>query len=388
MAQNPLLTKLEVGGRGLLPNQPDVQRVFVEGIASRLREDSRVIASGKVTIPFGFGTPTAVAGTQISPAPSPVGVSLQVCPLGVFDLLPSAGEPQHFTTLNFPDGGQQRTFMELASKAYSGHVRLMLSVEMFTAGNARFPQPGSIAQAGAKSVLARGMQIVPLLGSYSNTMDPTVGEPNASAAFPDSINPIKTCLPEVTNYLLSNGSYEVDLAQFSPGGRYASVGLAAWLTFNAGIANYPTGINVYYYAVDEPAVGEAKSYPQAIVTGGAALAVNAGGLAAQGYTDSTVLWASGGNASQVTSVAIYNGTTQTLDVDCRMYLGAANEPMLNLTPAVPAQGPANIASGAHALYVIEQSTGGGSTVNPSAVVAYACPLAGATGFVSVTISGE
>jgi hypothetical protein len=32
---------------------PDVQRVFVEGIASRLSESSRVIAAGKIPLVFG-----------------------------------------------------------------------------------------------------------------------------------------------------------------------------------------------------------------------------------------------------------------------------------------------------------------------------------------------
>jgi hypothetical protein len=279
--------------------------------------------------------------------------------------------------------------MEQTSKAYSGHVRLMLAVELATANTLqRIPQPGEANQAAAKSVLARGLQISPVLGAYTNTMDFTVGEPNTQDLYPDCINAVRTALPEVTNYLLSNGSYEIDLAEFSAGSRFVSVGLHAWETYNAGIQAYPTALFVYYYAVDMPSVGNTKAYPQAWARNASSLQANAGGIAAQGYTDDICLWASGGNASQVTSISIYNGSNQNVDVDCRMYLGAVAEPMLNVTPAAPAVGPATIASGATALYVIEQTTGGGTTINPSSVVAYACPAAAATGSITVAISGE
>lgn len=365
---------------------PDVQRVFVEGIASRLSESSRVIAAGKIPLIFS-AAPAVGAGAQVVHAPGPLTAN-QMAPLGVFDLLPSQGEPQHFTTLRFPNG-QQTTFMEQTSKAYSGHVRLMLAVELSNANTLqRIPQPGEANQAAAKSVLARGLQISPVLGAYTNTMDFTVGEPNTQNLYPDSINSVRTALPEVTNYLLSNGSYEIDLSEFSAGSRFVSVGLHAWETFNPGIAAYPSAVLVYYYAVDMPSVGNTKAYPQAWARNASSLASNAGGIAAQGYTDDVVLWASGGNASQVTSISIYNGSSQTVSVDCRMYLGAVAEPMLNVTPAVPAIGPAAIASGATALYVIEQTGGGGTTINPSAVVAYACPAAAATGSITVAISGE
>jgi len=365
---------------------PDVQRVFVEGIASRLSESSRVIAAGKIPLIF-TGVPAAGAGAQVVHAPGPLTAN-QMAPLGVFDMLPSQGEPQHFTTLQFP-GGQQNTFMEQTAKAYSGHVRLMLAVEMANANTLeRIPQAGEGNQAAAKSVLARGIQISPVLGAYTNTMDFTVGEPNTELLYPDCINAVRTALPEVTNYLLSNGSYEIDLAEFSAGSRFVSVGLHAWETHNPGIAAYPSALFVYYYAVDMPAVGNTKAYPQAWARNASTLQDNAGGIAAQGYTDNIVLWSSGGNASQVTSISIYNGTTQSVDVDCRMFLGAVAEPMLNVTPAVPAIGPAVIASGASALYVIEQVGGGGSTINPSSVVAFACPAAAATGTITVAISGE
>ena len=366
-----------------------MQRVFVEGIATRLREDSRVISAGKISLPFP-APPTNVAGNQIVVSPPPdAAFAARYASLGVFDLLPSAGEPTHFTSLNFPDGAQSITFQELSQSAYSGHVRLMLAVELFnSATNTRIPAAGQQNQAAYKSLLARGITISPVLGSYTNTLDPAIGNPNSATMFQGGINNARTALPEVCNYLLSNGSYEIDLAEFSPGGRFVSVGITASMNFNAGIAAYPNQINVYYYAVDEPGVGTTKSYPQAMLRGGATLANNAGGLAAQGYTDSCVLWGSGGNASQVTSVAIYNGTTQNVDVDARMYMGGAMEPLTNITPAVPAQGPALIAPGAFAIYIIEQPAGGGSTINPSSVVAFACPAAAAGGLIGVVVSGE